>query len=348
MRIIVYLGTGGVGKTSVAAATALAVAKAGSRAMVLTTDPALRLRTALGLAEGVPEQRVPLDDPQAGELWSGLLDVRATLDEAVRLYAKPGNTERILAHQIYATIANSLAGMQELMAIERIDQLRLRGFDHIVVDTAPSRHAFEILDKPTLFADFSSSRKVKLVGRTYRFAAGLGLGMIGKSALDIYGRVESILGVNLVRQILDFYSIFYPIAEGYARRAENTVAMLHDPAITEFRVVTTPQKALRDAAFYTEALAERNFSIGTFCVNRAWLHPFPDVLPDGLAGEVLAWYRSVSDSHRASVWKLREAYGSVVRDIQVFSELDKDVDGLPALEKLAVQMHLKEPATSWA
>lgn len=348
MRIIVYLGTGGVGKTSVAAATAMTVAGTGSRAMVLTTDPALRLRTALGLVDGVPEQRVPLKDPKAGELWAALLDVRATLDEAVRLYAKPEMTRRILTHSIYETIANSLAGMQELMAIERIDQLRLRGFDHIIVDTAPSRHAFEILDKPALFADFSSSRKVKLVGRTYRFAAGLGLGFIGKSALDIYGRVESILGVNLVRQILDFYSIFYPIAEGYARRAEKTVALLHDPAVTEFRVVTTPQKALRDAAFFTEALAERRFSIGTFCVNRAWLHPFPDTLPGGLAGEVLSWYKSVSDSHRASVWKLREQYGSVVRDIQVFSELERDVDGLDALERLAVQMHLGEPAKSWA
>jgi anion-transporting ArsA/GET3 family ATPase len=349
MRIIVYLGTGGVGKTSVAAATALAVAKTGARALVLTTDPALRLRSALGLTNGVPEQKVPLNDPGAGELWAALLDVRATLDEAVRLYAKPGTTQRILTHQIYATIANSLAGMQELMAIERIDQLRLRGFDHIIVDTAPSRHAFEILDKPALFADFSSSRKVKLVGRTYRLASGLGLGMIGKSALDIYGRVESILGVNLVRQILDFYSIFYPIAEGYARRAERTVALLHEPSITEFRVVTTPQKALRDAAYFVDALNERQFSVGTFCVNRAWLHPYPDTPPEeGLAGEVIAWYKSVSDSHRACVWKLREQYGHRVRDIQVFSELDRDVDGLAALEKLAVQMHLKEPVPSWA
>jgi anion-transporting ArsA/GET3 family ATPase len=181
------------------------------------------------------------------------------------------------------------------------------------------------------------------MGRTYKFAAGLGLNFIGRSALDIYGKVESILGVNLVREILDFYSIFYPIAEGYARRAEKTVALLRDPMVTEFRVVTTPQKALRDAAFFTEALAERRFSIGTICVNRAWLHPFPDRLPGGLAGDVLKWYKSVSDSHRASVWELREKYGSIVRDIQVFSELERDVDGLGALERLAVQMHLGEP-----
>ena len=344
MKIICYLGTGGVGKTSVAAATALAVARTGKRSMVLTTDPSLRLRTALGIAGGVTEQRVPLDDPNAGELWASLLDVRATLDEAVRLYAKHSTSDRILNHSIYASIAGSLAGMGELMAVERIDQLIQQGFEHIVIDTAPSRHALEILDKPELFATISSSRKVKFVGRTYQLAAGLGLTAIGKGAVDIAGRVESILGVNLVRQILDFYSLFYPIAEGYSKRAQKTVAMLRDPAITEFRVVTMPQKALRDAAFFTEELTARRFKIGAFCVNRAWLHPFPDTVPRGLAGEVLEWYKSVSDSHREEIWKLKRAYADQAREIQVFSELDHDVDGVKALEKLADQMHLQAPA----
>src|SRR5271167_795797 len=131
MKIIVYLGTGGVGKTSVAAATALAQARAGTKALVLTIDPSLRLRTALHLKDGVLEQTVPLDPPAPAELWAALLDVRATLDEAVRLYGKPGTVDRILSHPIYATVADSLVGMQELMAIERIDQLSKRGFDHI-------------------------------------------------------------------------------------------------------------------------------------------------------------------------------------------------------------------------
>src|SRR6266446_3512356 len=103
MKIIVYLGTGGVGKTTVAAATALAQARAGAKSLVLTIDPALRLRTALRLSGGLNEQTVPLDPPAAGELWAALLDVRATLDEAVRLYGKPDSVERILHHPIYAT-----------------------------------------------------------------------------------------------------------------------------------------------------------------------------------------------------------------------------------------------------
>src|SRR6266852_7515778 len=285
MKIIVYLGTGGVGKTSVAAATALAQARSGIKSLVLTIDPALRLRTTLHLKAGVLEQTVPLDPPAKGELWAALLDVRATLDEAVRLYGNSSTADRILKHPIYATIADSLAGMQELMAVERIDQLARRGFEHIVVDTAPSRHALEFLDKPMFFSDLAASGWVKAVGRTYKIVERTGVLSLGRKTVDLYARAESILGANLVRQVLDFYSLFVSIAEGYAERAVKTVALLKDPAVTEFRVVTTPQKALRDARFFHDALTSRNFHIGALYVNRVWRLE-PGAAPaEGLARE---------------------------------------------------------------
>jgi anion-transporting ArsA/GET3 family ATPase len=334
MRIIVYLGTGGVGKTSVAAATALAEARRGAKSLVLTIDPALRLRTTLHLKDSPLEQPVPLDPPASGELWAALLDVRATLDEAVRLYGKSDTADRILNHPIYATIADSLAGMQELMAVERIDQLTRRGFEHIVVDTAPSRHALEFLDKPMYFSELVGSGWVKLVGRTYKFVAGTGMMTLGRKTIDLYARAESILGANLVRQILDFYSLFVSIAEGYAERAEKTVAMLKDPAVTEFRVVTTPQKALRDARYFSEALGERKFPVGALYVNRVWgLEPGPEH-SDGLARRVMDWYRSVRSSHLAAVEEVTAEYRAAIPRIASLPELERDVDGLSALERI--------------
>jgi anion-transporting ArsA/GET3 family ATPase len=332
MKITVFIGTGGVGKTSVSAATALAQARSGLKSMVLTTDPALRLRTALRLEEGILEQRAPLDPPASGELWAGLLDVKATLDEAVRLYGAPNLVDRILTHPIYATIANSLAGMQELMAVERIDQLRRRGFENLVVDTAPSRHALEFLDKPMFFADLAESHWVRLVGRSYKL-----VGALGKKTVDLYARVESILGANLVRQVLDFYSIFVKIAEGYAERAQKTVAMLKDPSVTEFRVVTTPQKAMRDARFFTDAMRERNFPIGALYINRVW-RPEAGAPLDGLAGGILDWYRGVREAQYAEIARVHEAFGSSVARIGELPEMERDVDGLAALERIAVNL----------
>lgn len=333
MRITVYFGTGGVGKTSVAAATALARARAGLKCLVLTTDPALRLRTALRLEDSTKEQLVLRDPGSGGELWAALLDVRATLEEAVRATARPGEVDRILQHPIFGSIADSLSGMTELMAVERIDQLRRHGFEQIVVDTPPTRHALEILDKPVLFAELAGSHWVRLIGRTYKFVESTGMLALGRKTLDVYSRVEAMLGSTLVRQVLDFYSIFLPVAEGYAARAQKTVAMLKDPAITEFRMVTNPQKALRDVGFFWDALHQRGFRLSQALVNRVW-KPGP-ALPEGagLARSVVEWYLDVQRDQSQRIAQLREAFPRAP-EVRLIGELDRDVDGLEALEML--------------
>jgi anion-transporting ArsA/GET3 family ATPase len=336
MRIVVCLGTGGVGKTSVSAAIALARAREGAKALVITTDPAHRLKTALGLEGTYKEQRVPIDAP--GELWAALLDTKSTLDEAVRLRAKPAVADKIYNDPIYKSLGVSLPGMNELMAIEKIHQLVARGFDDLVIDTAPSRHALEVFDRPAFAAELLGSNRVKLVGRTYRFFEATGLAAIGRQALDIFQRAEAILGANMVRQILDFYSIFYPIAEGYGVSAKETVGWLRDPSITEFRIVTTPLKAVRDADFFLKELSSRHYRASEICVNRTWATTVSCDRPAGLSGELLDWYGAVRDSQFAAIGALETQFADSSRKIRVLPELERDVDGIEALKLIADQL----------
>jgi anion-transporting ArsA/GET3 family ATPase len=335
MRLLVFLGTGGVGKTSVAASTALKEALSGRKCLVLTIDPARRLQTALRLEGGGPEQ-VPLETDSGGELWAEMLDVRATLTESVRIHSKPDLAERILKHPIFEAIANSLGGMQELMAIERIDQLMRRGFDNIVVDTAPSRHALEFLEKPEYFAQLAGSHWVKLVGRTYRIVEKTGMLSLGRKTVDIYARVEEILGASLVRQVLDFYSLFVGNAEGYAHRAERTLKLLRDPAVSEFRIVTTPQKAIRDARYFSNELLTRKFPLGSYYVNRVWeAAPLPATPQEGIVAELLDWYGDIRESHMQAIEQLKKFTTSPVN---VLPELTQDVGGLETLRPLAERL----------
>ena len=166
-----------------------------------------------------------------------------------------------------------------------------------------------------------------LVGRTYKFVAGTGMMTLGRKTIDLYARAESILGANLVRQVLDFYSLFVSIAEGYAERAVKTVEMLKDPAITEFRVVTIPQKAVRDAQFFHEELSRRRFPIGALYVNRVWgIEPGPE-FPEGLARRVMDWYKSVRVSQVAAVDEVTAHYRKMIPRIASLPELAQDVDG---------------------
>jgi anion-transporting ArsA/GET3 family ATPase len=338
MSVQIFLGTGGVGKTSVAAATALKSSLAGGRNLVLTIDPAQRLKTALAMNPSGVEQRVPLQWQDAkGELWAAILDVRASLDRAVNRYAKPDDAKAILTHPVYQLLITSLAGMQELLAIERIHQAMEDKFDSIFIDTAPSRHALEFLDKPEFFAQLVSFPIVRLVGRTYQWWIHSPMARISRMTFDLYARVEELLGAKLVHEVLDFFSLFHKIAEGYAERAQQTLKLLRDPKIASFTVVSTPSKARRDADFFAKELEKRKFPIGGMVVNRVWpdlRSRTPQDMPAQLQ-QLVSWYDNVCGSQQ-KIWEevSRTYFGKYPRIIRL-PELPRDVDGLPALYEIA-------------
>ncbi|MGI8785772.1 MAG: ArsA family ATPase [Acidobacteriota bacterium] len=338
MKIQIFLGTGGVGKTSIAAATALGSALRGEKALVLTIDPAQRLRTALRLDSGQWQQQVPVESAADGQLWAALLETRSTLDRAVQSYAtSPQQVETILKHPIYEVLISSLAGMQELMAIERLDQALRDDFERIVVDTAPSRHALEFLDKPEQFGQLVSFPLVQLVGRTYKWFEGSRLSRWGRQSVDLYSKVEELLGATLVRQVLDFYSIFRSIAEGYARRAAKTARRLRDPKTTSFHIVTTPYKARRDVEYFWKELQTRKFPIEGLVINRVWPATQGDLPGDApaLATRALDWYRSVSADHQRISAEVFAQFSAQIPSHRQIPELSRDADGLEALHQIS-------------
>ena len=275
-----------------------------------------------------------------GELWAALLDVAASLNRAVLLTANPRQAKLVLEHPIYHMLLESLVGMQELLAVERLDQALSDGFETIFIDTAPSRHAFEFLDKPEFFADLVSFPLVRLVGRTYRWWERSGLARVGRKSFELYTRVEELLGAALVRQILDFFSVFRSIAEGYARRARRTLDLLRDPRSASFIIVSTPFKAQRDGEYFWDELTKRNVPIGALVVNRVWPALAVELPPDSPAAvqKAVAWYRNVSQAHRR-MWDevSSEFTGKIPKLIQI-PELAQDIDGLPALRRISEVM----------
>lgn len=343
MKIVVCVGTGGVGKTSVSASLALRAALAGRRALVLTIDPARRLRSALALDTADGQQRVALPDYAGpGELWAALMDVKSVLDRAVRLYAEPRQAEIVLGHPIYQMLITSLSGMQELVAVERLDQAISEGFDVIVIDTAPSRHALEFLDKPEFFNELVSFPLVRLVGRTYKVWSRSPLSRLSGGALDLFRRVESILGPQLVSEVLDFFSVFQTVAEGFAERAQRTMRLLRRAGTTEFCIVAGPSRTARDVSFFWDELTRRRFPVSTLLVNRIWPEVADEVSPQASAQvrEALDWYRDISRTQRAACDAVFDEFRDRLRHRQRIFELPRDIDGLPALRGIASQLDL--------
>src|SRR4051794_21255921 len=188
-RIIVCCGSGGVGKTTTAAAIGVRAAEAGRKVVVLTIDPARRLAQSLGLTvlDNEPRPVTGIDLTTGGSLDAMMLDMKRTFDEVVHAHSTPEKAEQGLANPFYQAVSSSFAGTQEYMAMEKLGQPGAEAdrdgtWDLIVVDTPPSRSALDFLDAPRRLGSFLDGRFIRLLmapakagGRAYLkvFSQGL-------------------------------------------------------------------------------------------------------------------------------------------------------------------------------
>jgi anion-transporting ArsA/GET3 family ATPase len=282
--IIVCCGSGGVGKTTAAGAIAVEGARLGRRTCVVTIDPAKRLADALGLDSLTNEPgRIEGDWPEGGELWALMLDTKTTFDELVGRYAAiPDQAELILSNHLYRNIAGALSGTQEYMAMEKLYELHDEGrFDLIVVDTPPTRNALDFLDAPRRLTRFLDNRIFRLLvmpARTY-------MRMVGVATQAFLRTVSKVVGSDVVKDAVDFFTAFEGMEQGFRERAQRVLALLSEP-VTAFVLVAAPRRdAIDEAMFFAGRLQESDIEVQALVVNR--LHPRFGPVPSVLTGALL-------------------------------------------------------------
>ncbi len=274
-RVVVCCGAGGVGKTTTAAAMALRAAEYGRTVVVLTIDPAKRLAQALGISDlGNSPQRVPLAAEVPGQLFAMMLDMRRTFDEMVIQYSGPGRAQAILDNQFYQTVATSLAGTQEYMAMEKLGQLLGEDrWDLVVVDTPPSRNALDFLDAPKRLGSFMDSRLWRLL-----LGPGRGIGRLVTGAVGLAMKaLSTVLGSQMLSDAASFVQSLDATFGGFREKADRTYALLKRRG-TQFVVVSVAEPdALREASFFVDRLSEERMPLAGLILNRT--HPMLCSLP---------------------------------------------------------------------
>ncbi|WP_313674031.1 ArsA family ATPase [Mycolicibacterium sp.] len=268
-RVVVCCGAGGVGKTTTAAAMALRAAEYGRTVVVLTIDPAKRLAQALGIKElGNEPQRVPLGEEVAGQLHAMMLDMRRTFDDMVLEHSDPVRAEAIMNNTFYQTVATSLSGTQEYMAMEKLGQLLHQDrWDLVVVDTPPSRNALDFLDAPKRLGNFMDSRMWKLF-----LGPGRGFGKLVTGVMGLAMKaLSTIVGSQMLSDAATFVQSLDATFGGFRQKAERTYELLKRHG-TQFVVVAAAEPdALREAAFFVDRLSEENMPLAGLILNRT--HP---------------------------------------------------------------------------
>jgi anion-transporting ArsA/GET3 family ATPase len=331
-RIIVCVGSGGVGKTTTAAAIALEAARRGKHALVLTIDPARRLASSLGLKElGHDVQPIPDavlraagDVAPGGRLSAMMLDQRRAFDEVVARYASdPEAVKRILANPIYGQIAGSLAGAQEYAALAKLEEFeRDRAHQFIVVDTPPTAHALDFLDAPQKLSAAIDSPAIEWF-RRLRGQEGSGWSVVGRTGAYVLKRLSKFVGTRFLDDLALFFTEFNDILGGFHQRAEATFALLRRQDVGFVLVASPETMAVREALAFHQRLVASGMPMTAFVVNR--VHQSRPLQGAVDATALLAAYPPVADL-RFQTGTLRIAAESLLGahfDLEVIAAADR-------------------------
>ncbi len=359
-RIVVCVGSGGVGKTTLAAAIGLDRALAGARVLVCTIDPARRLANALGLAAlGNVESRVPEHKfaeaglAPRGELHAMMLDVKRTWDDLVARHAPDAaRRDRILRNRLYQQMSAALAGSQEYMAMEKLYELATdRDYDVVVLDTPPTAHALDFLEAPDRILDFLGNETARAL-----LAPALGAGRLGLRLAQLGGgyiakTLARFTGQQVLGDLGDFLQGFQGMYDGFKERAGAVRALLSRPEVGFVLVASPSPLSIDEALAFHERLHAESMPIAGVVVNRVTpdLWPGDGPLPDAAAlaaagaspavsgrlAATLAEHQLLAAGERRSAVRL---LGRVDAPQSVVPRPETDVHDLAGLARLAERL----------
>lgn len=285
-QVITVVGAGGVGKTSTAAALALAAAQMGRRTLVITIDPARRLANALGLdAFGAEARQIDIQGLQftAPEFESSaaektaparldamMLDLKASWDDMVKRLAKrPGQAQKILANRFYQHLSTELAGAQEYIACEQLYTLmNERDYEVIILDTPPSAQALDFLEAPGRILDLLDDRGLRLIIKPSVAAGRVSLRLFRLSERYLIHSLSKMAGAGMLSELAEFFTLFDGMYEALRDRTRGFQQVFASKK-TAFIVVTTAAgHALAEAQKLALRIDKDNLNLGAVVVNQ--------------------------------------------------------------------------------
>ena len=275
--LLIVVGAGGVGKTTLASAMGVNAARAGLDTLVMTFDPSLRLKDTLGVGDAARDREIEVKIDAPGRLTASLLDARRTFDRLVERYAPDDAArDRILGNRFYDHLSGSLAGVLEYMAVERLFEIFSENrWQRVILDTPPTRQALDLLGAPTRIVSFLDSGALRIALKPWfdvegHLRATSRLGLVGR---NVESFLDRLVGLELLRDMAEFFQAFAPLYDGFRRRATEVQALLRSRD-TRFVLVSGPgQQRIADTLFFARRLTEEGYSLGPLIVNR--VHPDP-------------------------------------------------------------------------
>ncbi|MBK7858292.1 MAG: ArsA family ATPase [Archangiaceae bacterium] len=329
--VLITVGSGGVGKTTVAATLALRAAIEGKGSLVCTIDPAKRLANALGLeALGNAETPIPVSAYEKAGLKPGatmramMLDMKRSWDELIERRAPADKRDKILNNRFYQAMSSALAGSQEYIAMEKLWELRTqRDYPLIVLDTPPTAHALDFLDAPNRILDFLDNEAAKWLLTPALAAGKVGLKLFSFGSSYVAKTISRFTGAETLQELAGFMLAVSGLNEGFRERATETRALLAAKT-TGFVLVTGPMPDRMDeAVFFHTLLRQNHLEVAALVVNRVH-QPVP-------ASQWAAAARLPDPVRRKMEQTLEESEALAAADARGIEKLREQCPGTPLI-----------------
>jgi anion-transporting ArsA/GET3 family ATPase len=275
--IPILLGTGGVGKTTIAAALGLAGASANLDTAVITVDPTRRLRDALGLERlggqptriGAKQLREANLNPNL-KLSAMMLDVKGAWDAVVERFVADGATRRrIFDNPFYQSLTREFAGSEAFAALQQLYELHQAGaFELEIVDTPPASHSFEFLQAPARVIRLLDSRTARWLFTPSLSAGRIAMKLASEAARFVVRELERVAGQSVLSTISDFFAAMAESMDAIVDRLHKTEALLHSPAVRFVLVTTAETDRLRQARELIDEMNSEGLKLAAIVVNR--------------------------------------------------------------------------------
>ena len=349
-RIILCCGSGGVGKTTTAAALGLAGAMAGKKTLVMTIDPARRLATSLGLKRLGNEPK--LIAPQllkeaglkvVGSLHAMMLDTKRTFDHLILKFApSPEVGERILHNRLYQHLSNMMAGSQEYMAMEKLYEMASESrWDLLILDTPPTRHALDFLEAPDKMVGLIANSILKWFLQPSLMFGRKGLALFSQGAEKVLAVFDRLAGFGFLRELSEMLLEIAGLLGGFESRAQEVSGLLKGPEVG-FVLVTAPEEAaVSDAVFFLDFLAGQKLECVGILANR--IAPVPVLNPaeirelEAEAGQEddLKPVWDLYQDYRILARRQRAALSRLAAPALEIPQMAEDISDLKGLAKIA-------------